>query len=112
MTRLVGPSNSILWITSARLFTANEALEQGAVNYVVSESELLPKALEIANEISKNGPLAVQQAKHAIIAGLDKDVDAGLRLEFECYKNIIPTKDRIEGLNAFKEKREPKYRGE
>ena len=111
LTRLVGPSNSILWITSARLFTAKEALEQGAVNFAVTESELMVKALEIATEISKNGPLAVQQAKRAINSGLDKSVNEGLQLEFECYKNIIPTKDRIEGLTAFKEKREPKYEG-
>ena len=111
LTRLVGPSNSILWITSARLFTAKEALEQGAVNFVVTESELIIKALEVATEISKNGPLAVQQAKRAINSGLDKSVSEGLQLEFECYKKIIPTNDRIEGLAAFKEKREPKYEG-
>ncbi len=111
LTRLVGPSNSILWITSARLFTAKEALEQGAVNFVVTESGLMAKALEIATEISKNGPLAVQQAKRAINSGLDKSVNEGLQLEFECYKKIIPTDDRIEGLAAFKEKREPKYEG-
>ncbi len=111
LTRLVGPSNAILWITSARLFTAEEALDQGAVNFVVTESELMAKALEVATEISKNGPLAVQQAKRSIYSGLDKSVSEGLQLEFECYKNIIPTKDRIEGLTAFKEKREPKYEG-
>ncbi len=111
LTRLVGPSNAILWITSARLFTAGEALQQGAVNYVVSDSELMAKVLEIATEISKNGPLAVQQAKRAIISGLDKNASEGLQLEFECYKNIIPTSDRSEGLNAFKEKRQPDYKG-
>ena len=111
LTRLVGPSNAILWITSARLFTAKEALEQGAVNFVVTESGLMAKALEIATEISKNGPLAVQQAKRAINSGLDKTVNEGLQLEFECYKKIIPTNDRIEGLAAFKEKRKPKYEG-
>ncbi|TDI86849.1 MAG: enoyl-CoA hydratase, partial [Caldithrix sp.] len=66
---------------------------------------------EVAMEISKNGPLAVQQAKRAIYSGLDKSVSEGLKLEFECYKKIIPTNDRIEGLAAFKEKREPKYEG-
>ena len=111
LTRLVGPSHAILWITSARLFTAKEALEQGAVNFVVTEFELMTKALKIATEISKNGPLAVQQAKRAINSGLDKSLHEGLDLEFECYKIIIPTKDRIEGLAAFKEKREPKYEG-
>ncbi|MFQ6113063.1 MAG: enoyl-CoA hydratase-related protein [bacterium] len=111
LTRLIGPSNAILWITTARLFSAEEALAQGAVNFVVNESELMPKAWELASEIANNGPLAVQQAKLAILHGLGKELQEGLEIEWECYQNIIRTKDRIEGLEAFKEKREPKYQG-
>lgn len=111
LTRLVGPSNAILWITTARLFSAQEALVQGAVNFVVTESELMPKAWEIASEIAKNGPLAVQQAKRAILRGLGKELEEGLEIEWECYQNIIPTQDRREGLEAFRNKREPKYIG-
>jgi enoyl-CoA hydratase/carnithine racemase len=111
LTRLIGPSNAILWITTARLFSAKEALEQGAVNFVVSEPELMPKAWEIANEISKNGPLAVREAKKAIQLGLGKDLKQGLDIEWQCYLNVIPTQDRKEGLAAFKEKRKPKYVG-
>ncbi len=111
LTRIIGPSNAILWITTARLFSAHEALQHGAVNYVVPESELMNKALEIARAIAKNGPLAVRNAKRAILAGMDKPLPAGLELEFECYQNIIPTADRREGLQAFREKREPRYQG-
>ncbi len=111
LARLIGPSKAILWITTARLFSAQDALEQSAVNFVVPEPELMSKAVELASEIAKNGPLAVQQAKRAIKSGISIEINEGLSLEFECYKNIIPTQDRIEGLQAFKEKREPKYTG-
>ncbi|MFQ5650941.1 MAG: enoyl-CoA hydratase-related protein [bacterium] len=112
LTRLVGPSNAVLWITTARLFTAQEALAQGAVNFVTAtQDEMMAKAMEIATEIAGNGPLAVQQAKRAIVSGLSKPLDEGLRLEFDCYEKIIATKDRIEGLTAFKEKRTPRYEG-
>lgn len=111
LTRLVGPSNAILWITTAQLFSAGEARAQGAVNYVVSQAELMPKAWEIAKEIARNGPLAVRQAKQAILSGMDKSVKAGLDIEFDCYQRIIPTQDRVEGLQAFKDKREPRYQG-
>lgn len=111
LTQLIGPSNAILWITTARLFSAKEALEQGAVNFVVSESELMTKAWELASEIVKNGPLAVQQAKRAIQFGLGKELKDGLEIEWECYQKIIPTLDRREGLVAFKEKRQPRYLG-
>jgi len=111
LTRLIGPSNATLWITSARLFSAEEALQQGAVNYVVSDSELMSTAREIAADIAKNGPAAVRQAKRAIYVGLGMELEKGLELESECYKKIIPTQDRVEGLEAFKEKRQPNYRG-
>ena len=112
LTRLVGPSNAILWITTARLFTAEEALQQGAVNFVTSEGDLMSKAWEIASEIAKNGPLAVQQAKKAILTGIAKSLETGLEIEHACYERIIPTRDRREGLQAFKEKRSPDYKGQ
>ncbi len=111
LTRLIGPSRAVWWITSARLFSAQEALEHGAVNLVVKEDELTTKVSEIATEIAKNGPLAVRQAKRAIYQGLDKSLAEGLQIEFECYKKIIPTEDRLEGLAAFREKRQPQYKG-
>lgn len=111
LTRLIGPSNAVLWITTARLFGAQEACKQGAVNYVVAETELMEKAKDIAVEICKNGPVAVRQAKRAILASLEKGLQGGLEVEWDCYNETIPTRDRLEGLKAFKEKREPKYLG-
>lgn len=111
LTRLIGPSNATLWITSARLFSAEEALQQGAVNYVVTDSALMSTAKELATDIAKNGPAAVRQAKRAIYRGIGMELEKGLELEFECYKKIIPTQDRIEGLEAFKDKRQPNYKG-
>ncbi|MFQ5752572.1 MAG: enoyl-CoA hydratase-related protein [bacterium] len=111
LTRLVGPSHAILWITTARLFTAKEALEQGAVNFVVSNSNLMSKAREIAAEIAQNGPAAVRQAKKAIQLGFGRSLNEGLEIERQCYQNVISTQDRIEGLQAFKHKRKPHYHG-
>ncbi len=111
LTHLTGPSNAILWVTSARLFSAGEALAQGAVNYVVKAEALMDTALELARDIANNGPAAVQQAKKAVVGGLGRTLEDGLQLEFECYKKIIQTRDRLEGLAAFREKRAPQYEG-
>ena len=58
------------------------------------------------------GPIALRMAKAAINRGLNVDISSGLAYEEAYYAQVIPTKDRIEGLTAFKEKRAPKYKGE
>ena len=51
-------------------------------------------------------------AKIAINKGSEVDLNTGLAIEQNCYAQVIPTKDRIEGLTAFREKRKPNYKGE
>uniref|UniRef100_A0A8C0QCU5 AU RNA binding methylglutaconyl-CoA hydratase n=1 Tax=Canis lupus familiaris TaxID=9615 RepID=A0A8C0QCU5_CANLF len=58
------------------------------------------------------GPVAVRVAKLAINQGMEVDLVTGLAIEEACYAQTIPTKDRLEGLLAFKEKRPPRYKGE
>jgi enoyl-CoA hydratase/carnithine racemase len=61
--------------------------------------------------ICQTGPIAVAQAKYAINYGTETDIHTGIAIEANAYKVCIPTKDRLEGLAAFKEKRPPKYEG-
>jgi methylglutaconyl-CoA hydratase len=58
------------------------------------------------------GPIAVRAAKMAINKGVEVDINSGFAFEELCYSQVIPTKDRLEGLLAFKEKRKPNYKGE
>ncbi len=58
------------------------------------------------------GPIAVRAAKAAVDTGMQCDRATGMLVEQQCYAQVIPTKDRIEGLTAFKEKRKPVYKGE
>ena len=66
----------------------------------------------MARTIAVNGPVAVRAAKEAITRGLELPLDEGFALENEMYGRTVPTKDRLEGLEAFREKRAPEYRGE
>ncbi|ASS75883.1 enoyl-CoA hydratase [Tumebacillus algifaecis] len=112
LPRLIGVAKAKELILTARRIDASEAEQIGLVNYVVAQEELLNKAHELAREITKNGPLAVRQAKLAINKGIEVDLATGLAIEQNAYEVIMPTQDRLEGLKAFKEKRPPVYKGE
>jgi methylglutaconyl-CoA hydratase len=112
LPRLIGKGKAKELIFTAKRITAQEAAQIGLVEYVVPRAQLMEKALEIAGQIAANAPIAVRQAKLAVNRGLDVDLATGLRLEQMAYEVTIPTKDRLEGLQAFKEKRKPVYKGE
>ncbi|MGB8955828.1 MAG: enoyl-CoA hydratase [Tumebacillaceae bacterium] len=112
LPRLVGVAKAKELILTARRIDAEEAERIGLVNYVVEPEALLEKAYELAGEITKNGPLAVRQAKLAINKGIEVDLATGLAIEQNAYEVIMPSQDRLEGLRAFKEKRPPVYKGE
>ena len=112
LPRIVGKSMAKELIFTARRIDAAEAERIGLVNHVVSKGEVLDAALEMAEMINENAPLALAQAKFAIDYGMETDLATGLMIETKAYEALIPTKDRLEGLEAFKEKRKPIYRGE
>ena len=90
---------------------AQEALRLGLVDYVVPMSQLMSKCEEIATEICKSAPLAVQRIKQAALRGLDLPLADGLKLERELYNWLQGTEDAREGARAFAEKRPPQWRG-
>jgi enoyl-CoA hydratase/carnithine racemase len=120
LSRLIGKSRAKEMVLTARAMSAQEALQIGLAHRVVEkaaddtdEHELLRKqAFEWAKEIAQAAPLALKAAKFAIDNGFDRDLAAGLALESKAYLTLINTKDRLEGLAAFAEKRDPVYKGE
>jgi len=86
-------------------------LRLGLVDYVVPMSQLLSKCEEIASEICKSAPLAVQKIKQAALRGLDMSLADGLKLERELYNWLQGTEDAREGAKAFAEKRAPQWKG-
>ncbi|NUM82420.1 enoyl-CoA hydratase/isomerase family protein, partial [bacterium] len=109
LPRLIGYSNALLWILTARIFTANEALHHGVATMVTVKDQLHATARQLAEEIMANAPIAVRQAKKAVQLGLNTSLQNGLEIENECYNAVIPTNDRVEALKAFQEKRKPKW---
>ena len=98
-------------ILTARRIRAEEALRIGLFNQVVESSRLRAAALELAEEIARNGPVAVRAAKEAIDRGTEMPLAQALEVEAECYARTLSTQDRLEALAAFAEKRKPNYLG-
>ncbi|WP_077213449.1 enoyl-CoA hydratase [Bacillus dakarensis] len=111
LPRLIGPGKAKELIYCAKRLTAEEAKEIGILEYIYPSELLMEKAIELAEEMVKNGPLALIQAKLAINKGLDVDLATGLKIEELAYSTLIPSEDRMEGLKAFTEKRLPHYQG-
>ncbi|XP_077213288.1 ATP-dependent caseinolytic (Clp) protease/crotonase family protein [Tasmannia lanceolata] len=112
LPRIVGKSIAKDLIFTSRKIDARDAMSIGLVNYCVPTGEAYSKALQIARDINQKGPLALRMAKRAINEGLEAEMSSALALEEECYEQLLNTKDRLEGLAAFAEKRKPRYTGE
>ncbi|XP_049830603.1 methylglutaconyl-CoA hydratase, mitochondrial [Schistocerca gregaria] len=115
LPRLVGPAFAKELIFTARTISGVEAYERGIVNYVVEQNEhndaAYQKSLAVARSILPNAPVGIRMAKKAINKSMDVDINTGYTIEEACYAQVISTKDRIEGLAAFREKRPPKFTG-
>ncbi len=96
---------------TAQTFSAKEAYAWGIINKLCEADALLPEVLASANLIASNAPLAIMQTKKALNATCNLDLKSGYALEVTAYKELIPTEDRLEGINAFNEKRKPKFTG-
>ena len=111
LPRLVGVGRAMEMVLSARILTAQEALEFGIVSRVVPQEKLLDEAVELAGTIASKGPLAVRLAKDAILTGFGMPIEEGLRYENRMAAIVMGTKDKKEGLTAFLEKRKPVFTG-
>jgi enoyl-CoA hydratase len=111
LPRLVGPALAKELIFTGRRVDAEEARGIGLANRVVGQGEVLDAAKEMAAEISANGPLAVRYAKAATNRALDVDLISGLEFEADQFALLFATEDAREGMNAFGEKRKPRFEG-
>ncbi len=111
LPRVIGKNKAKELIFTGRRIDARQAEKLGIVNHVVPLSKLGEKTLALLQEMTKNGPVALKQAKKAINFGVELDINTAFQFEAECYQMCLTTEDRNEGLRAFKEKRKPVYKG-
>jgi enoyl-CoA hydratase/carnithine racemase len=111
LARVLGKQRAMELVLTGRRFDAAEAKELGLVNRVVEGDGWLEAALELAAEVAARPPIAARLAKQAVIAADETAIGAGLEEERRLYELAMATEDRVEGMKAFLEKREPRFEG-
>ena len=111
LSRAIGERRAKELILTGRPFSAQEAHDWGLVNRICASASLLDEALAAAAEIAANAPLSVRRGKQAIHVGLQMSLPDGMAFEIEAYNQLVPTRDRREGVLAFNEKRPPRFKG-
>ena len=111
MPRAVGVRRAMEIILTGLPVSAIEALEYGLVNTVRPQAELMDTVMTTARRIAANAPIAIRQAKKSVRVATQLDLKSGYDFEIEAYNRMVSTKDRLEGVLAFNEKRKPDFKG-
>jgi enoyl-CoA hydratase/carnithine racemase len=111
LARVIGKQRAMEYVLTGRVFDAGMALRWGLVNKVVKKGESLTEALELARTVAERPPIATRLAKQAVLAAEETTLSAGLDAERRMFEVAMATEDRVEGMQAFLEKREPDFKG-
>ena len=109
LPRIVGVSKAMELILTAKTIGAEEAKAIGLVSEVYPAEKLMDKAMELAQAICANAPIAVAESKRCIRMGMQTDISTGAAFEAEAFGVTCGTEDKNEGMGAFLEKRKEKH---
>ncbi len=98
-------------ILNNRHLSAQEALQFGLINRVVPVEDYLDEALKLASEVASRAPIAVSLAKQAINKAFETTLSVGLDDERRLFNLLFGTEDQKEGMQAFIDKRDPRWQG-
>jgi enoyl-CoA hydratase/carnithine racemase len=111
LARVMGKQKAMELVLTGRRINAHEGLGLGIVNRVTAADRWLDEAVELAEVVARRPPLAVRLAKQAVLAADEMTLSAGLAHERRLYELTMATEDRVEGMQAFLEKRRPDFKG-
>jgi methylglutaconyl-CoA hydratase len=112
LPRAIGVARAKDLILTGRRVGAAEALAMGLVSRVAPAGRLREVALEVAGQVARNAPVSIRQAKRAVDGAFHLSLEEALAFENLMYQDCLGTKDRLEALRAFAEKRKPTFTGE
>lgn len=111
LARAVGKQRAMEYVLTGRRWDAQTAERWGLVNKVVGEGAWLSEAIELARTVAGQAPLAVRLGKRAVLTAAETSFSEGLVAERKLFDETMASEDRVEGMNAFLEKREPEFKG-
>lgn len=111
LSRIVGKAKALEMVLTGQVIDGQEARRIGLVNILVPPAELMTAAMDMARKMTLQAPLSLRFAKEAICKGMEMNINQGLRLEADLYFLLHTTRDRREGVEAFREKRKPEFKG-
>jgi enoyl-CoA hydratase/carnithine racemase len=111
LARTIGKQRAMELVLTGQRFDADTGLRLGLVNEVAQDGQWLEGALALAHTVAEQPPIAARLAKQAVIAAEETSLSAGLENERRLYELAMATEDRVEGMKAFLEKREPEFEG-
>lgn len=112
LQRLIGRGRALEYMLMGRQIESDEALALGLINDISDEEEVLGKALDVARILTKRPPLAVRRILKLMAMSPSISPEQHLKLEREALVELFSTKDMIEGMTAFAQKRPPAFKGE
>lgn len=111
LARLVGQQLTMRWAMTGDMISAQTALQHGITSQVCPVGLTVQYAVELAEKIAKQAPLAIRVIKQSLKSIHEVTLSQGLKLERQHFVWLAATQDRQEGINAFLEKRKPEFRG-